>query len=650
MRRLVMLLCFGLLIGLSGSFVGPMIQPALAATACATETTTAITATNGLVAFTLNKSSGSITSLQLRGQELLSNGGSAYWDMNDSAFGYFVLGHHDLANTTYAVQCPANGSSIDVSITHQGSTAEPMSVSQHYILQPGVPAIHLFTVVSHSSSLPADTIAQFRFVVRGDPTIFTNASVEDDLIGPSRQGASTFPTPQQLSQAPAVQDATYDLQGLNSLYPKRYYTKYDWSVYYRDHVLHGFYGNGYGAWMTMEHNESFNGGPTHQDLTVHQTNTAPALLNMEQGAHFGGPSIVATGDWTKTYGPYLLYLNAGTDGAALRTDALKYARSGWDQEFYNDLSIPGYATSEQRTTVKGKVKLSTDEDSRDRSNAVLSAHASSDHDSMAGSTVVLSDNGTDFTQTWQGYQYWTTAKADGSFSIEGVRPGTYRLSVYRTGIFGDFHIDNVIVSAKKINKLPTQVWTPATFGKELWQIGVPDRNSAEFRNGVNFRNYGNQLLFPQQFPNGVNYVIGKSNPATDWNYVQYQQLNGVTQPDWTVQFNLKKAPEAKSIATLTVALAGWSLPLPEPVTMPGSLTILVNGVKLPAWVFPTNATDAASYRSASSGGYHLNYLQFSASSLLKAGTNTLSFRINDGSTTAINNVQYDALRFEIGRA
>jgi hypothetical protein len=33
--------------------------------------------------------------------------------------------------------------------------------------------------------------------------------------------------------------------------------------------------------------------------------------------------------------------------------------------------------------------------------------------------------------------------------------------------------------------------------------------------------------------------------------------------------------------------------------------------------------------------------------LLKAGTNILAFRINDGSTTALNNAQYDALRFEI---
>jgi rhamnogalacturonan endolyase len=628
MRRLVMMLCIGSLVAFSGLFVRPA-QPAAAAGSCVTETTTAISATNGLVAFTLNKSSGGMTSLQLHGHELIGHGGSAYWDMNDSAFGFFTLGSSDQANTTYAVNCPANGSYIDVSITHKGSSAEPMGVSQHYVLQPGVAAIHLFTVVSHSSSLGSDSIAQFRFVMRGDPTIFTNASVEDDPIGPAwRQSASTFPTPQQLAIAPAVQDATYDLQGLNSQYPKRYYTKYDWSAYYRDHVLHGFYGNGYGAWMTMEHNESFNGGPTHQDLTVHQTSSAPALLNMEQGAHFGGPSIVATGNWTKTYGPYLLYFNTGTDGTMLRNDALQYATVKWDQAFYDALGMTGYVTSSQRSTITGKVTLSTG-------------------DSMSGSTVVLSDNATDFTQTWEGYQYWASVKANGTFSIAGVRAGTYRLSVYRPRYFGDFHIDNITVAAATTYRVPTQVWTPRTFGQQLWQIGTPDRTSFEFRNGVNFRNYGNQLLFPQQFPNGVNFVIGQSRSATDWNYVQYQQLNGVTQPDWTVQFNMANAPKAGSTATLTIALAGWSLDAPRPPTIPGSFTVIVNGVKQPAWNFPTDATDAASYRSAASGGYHLNYMQFSASSLLKAGTNTLAFRINDGSTTAINNVQYDALRFEI---
>lgn len=630
MRRLVLLFCFGLLIGISGSFVGPMTQPALAATTCATNTTTAITATNGLVAFTLNKSSGSITSLQLHGHQLLGNGGSAYWDMNDSAFGYFVLGTSDKANTTYAVGCPSNGGYIDVSVTHKGSSVEPMSVTQHYVLQPGVPAIHLFTVISHSSSLASDSIAQFRFLMRGDPRIFTNASVEDDPIGtPWRQNATTFPTPQQLAKAPAVQDATYDLQGLNSQYPKRYYTKYDRAVYYRDHVLHGFYGNGYGAWMTMEHNEAFNGGPTHQDLTVHQTNTAPALLNMEQGAHYGGPTIVASGNWTKTYGPYLLYLNTGTNGTALRNDALQYANVSWDQAFYDSLGIPGYVTSGQRSTVTGKVTLSTG-------------------DSMTGSTVVLSDNGTDFQNTWQGYQYWASVNADGTFSIAGVRAGTYRLSVYRSRYFGDFHVDNVNVSAATTDNLPAMLWTPETFGQQLWQIGEPDRTSVEFRNGANFRNYGNQLLFSQQFPNGVNFVIGQSHAATDWNYVQYQQINGKAQPDWKVQFNLANVPTPGSTATLTVALAGWSLIAPGTSTQPGSLTVIVNGVKQPAWGFPKEATDAASYRSGTSGGYHLNYFQFSAASLLKAGTNTLSFRINDGSTTALNNVMYDALRFEIG--
>ncbi len=628
-KRYFAVLCGVLLVGFQ-FLLAPAAVSTQAAASCATETSTSITATNGLVTFTLSKSSGHITSLLRGGKQLLGNGGSAYWDMNDSVAGLFELGGSDKANTTYAVQCLAGGQTIDVSITHKGSRAEPMGVVQHYVLQQGVAGIHLFTIMSHSSALPADTIAQFRFLMRGDPTIFTNASVEDDAIGPAfRQSASAFPTPQELATAPAVQDATYDLQGLNSPYPRRYYTKYDWSVYYQNHVLHGFYGHGYGAWLTMDHNEAFNGGPTHQDLTVHQTSNTPALLDMEQSAHYGGPQPTISGNWTKTYGPYLLYLNTGTNATTLRSDALQFANVAWDQAFYDSLGIAGYATSSQRTTVTGKVTLSTGV-------------------SMAGSTVVLSDSGTSFQNTWQGYQYWATLNADGTFSIPNVRPATYRLSVYRSGYFDDFHMDNVSVKSGSTFNVPAQVWTPKTFGQQLWQIGTPDRLSTEFRNGINYRTYGNQLLFPQQFPHGVNFVVGQSNSSTDWNYVQYQELNGKRQPDWNVQFNLAAQPQAGTTATLTVALASWSLSVPVPPTLTGSMTVLVNGVKLPAWDFSVTATDAASYRSGASGAYHINYFQFSAASLLKVGANTVSFRLNDGSTTQVNNVEYDALRFEVG--
>jgi rhamnogalacturonan endolyase len=618
-----------LLIGFQFLLAPTTISAQAAASSCVTETSTSITATNSLVSFTLNTSTGNITSIQRSGKELLGNGGSAYWDMNDSAAGLFQLGGQDLSHTSYAVQCLNSGKTIDVSISHKGSTAEPMGIVQHYILQQGEAGIHLFTVMSHSSSLPADTIAQFRFLMRGDPTIFTNASVEDDPIGtPFRQQASTFPTPQELASAPMVQDATYDLQGLNSAYPRRYYTKYDWSVYYQNHVLHGFYGHGYGAWLTMDHNESFNGGPTHQDLTVHQTTSTPALLDMEQSAHFGGPQPTISGNWTKIYGPYFLYLNTGTNATTLRNDALQYAKVSWDQSFYDSLGIPGYATSNQRTTVTGKVTLSTKV-------------------SMAGSTVVLSDSGTSFQNTWDGYQYWASLNADGTFSIPNVRPATYRLSVYRSGYFDDFHVDNVVVKSGSTFKVPAYVWIPQTFGQQLWQIGTPDRLSAEFRNGSNFRAYGNQLLFPHQFPNGVNFIVGKSSASFDWNYVQYQQINGQNQPDWNIQFNMATQPKTGSTATLTVALAGWSLGVPGTSTQPGSLTVIVNGTKLPAWVFPLSAVDSSSYRSGASGDYHLDRIQFNTATLLKTGTNILSFRINDGSTTAINNVEYDALRFDV---
>ena len=58
-------------------------------------------------------------------------------------------------------------------------------------------------------------------------------------------------------------------------------TKYDMAAYQKDHVLHGLYGTGYGVWAVLANKESWGGGPTRQDLTLHQTDTTPLLLKFE---------------------------------------------------------------------------------------------------------------------------------------------------------------------------------------------------------------------------------------------------------------------------------------------------------------------------------------------------------------------------------
>jgi hypothetical protein len=52
-------------------------------------------------------------------------------------------------------------------------------------------------------------------------------------------------------------------------------------------------------------------------------------------------------------------------------------------------------------------------------------------------------------------------------------------------------------------------------GKPLWQIGTLDRTAKEFRHGDEYRQWGLWMKYPQEFPNDVNFIIGKSRERAD---------------------------------------------------------------------------------------------------------------------------------------
>ncbi len=247
---------------------------------------------------------------------------------------------------------------------------------------------------------------------------------------------------------------------------------------------------------------------------------------------------------------------------------------------------------------------------------------------------MLAENRVEFQRASKGYQYWTDADVGGSFSLAGVRPGTYRLSAYRPGIFGEFQLDDLAVGPSATATLPKLTWTPKTNGVTMWQIGTPDGTAAEFRHGDEFRNYGLQFRHGEDFPEGIDYLVGRSTERRDWNYVQYKKIGSAEQPDWDVRFDLAAAPPAGATATLTVALAA---------AQRATLSIAVNGSAQPGWSIPSEDSSSVAYRSGASGLYLLHELAFSAS-LLRAGTNTIVFRLGSGS----DNVLYDAIRLEIG--
>ena len=115
----------------------------------------------------------------------------------------------------------------------------------------------------------------------------------------------------------------------------------------------------------------------------------------------------------------------------------------------------------------------------------------------------------------------------------------------------------------------TLTWTPVRYGRQVWEIGVPNRSAEEFRHGDHYWQWGLYNLYPQEFPNGVNYVVGQSNWAHDWNYAQPPTVdaNGkVTGTTWKITFDVPKVTPGK--ATLRLALCG---------TRDSQIDVAVNG-------------------------------------------------------------------------
>ena len=72
---------------------------------------------------------------------------------------------------------------------------------------------------------------------------------------------------------------------------------------------------------------------------------------------------------------------------------------------------------------------------------------------------------------------------DGKFNITKVRPGTYTLHAFADGVLGEYAQANITVEAGKTIDLGKLVWQPVRYGKQIWEIGYPDRTADKFFKG-----------------------------------------------------------------------------------------------------------------------------------------------------------------------
>ena len=156
-------------------------------------------------------------------------------------------------------------------------------------------------------------------------------------------------------------------------------------------------------------------------------------------------------------------------------------------------------------------------------------------------------------------EFWVHADANGNFKIPNVRAGTYSLHAIADGVLGDLTVSNIVVASGKSLSLGKLNWQPVRFGKQLWDIGIPNRNGSEFFKGNDYFHWGWYLEYPKLFPNDVNFTIGKSDFHKDW---FFEQVPHNENPDNTTGNGRAAARRGRSNSTCPTRRAarrrcGW---------------------------------------------------------------------------------------------
>ncbi|KAF9894931.1 hypothetical protein FE257_004553 [Aspergillus nanangensis] len=639
------------------------------------ENSTHFTLANDRFAVAMAKSNGQIVDVTLDGQDLLGpvNGNSGkgpYLDCSCVPSGFWTPGSSaqiELLNGTDSTGTAYGG--LVMTDTYKPTN---QTLSQYLFVRETETGLHAFSRVTYfnaTTPLLRD-LGELRTLWRPNTNLWTNFSTSDGNFGP-------MPLPSSQSNAISVQDATSYLGNFtNDPYVSQYsdyFTKYTLAENWRTHDAHGLFSDGsksldgstFGAWLVHNTRETYYGGPLHSDLVVDGI-----VYNYLVSGHYGAPMPNLTHGFDRTWGPQFYYFNRGDPGttlADLRADAAQYADPEWNDDFYDSIAkhVPNFLPSAKRTTFEGKVNLP-----KGAQNPI----------------IVLSENEQDFQLNvfnTKSLQYWAEIDQSGSYRIPRVVEGTYRVTLYADGVFGWFIRDNVEISRARAKKNNTFTWREESAGKEIWRVGVPDKSAGEYLHGYapdtskplqpeQYRIYWGIYDYPAEFPDGVNFHVGKSSEARDLNYIHwsffpskgnhlrsepyYENTN-----NWTITFDLSKQQLRNTrTATFTVQIAGtkttngndkWGVTDDPYSNLPW--TVNVNGRYESTWVIPYWRSGSCGVRSAVACQNVEHKFVFPASHL-RQGKNefvlSLPYNASSVETAVLPDalyVQYDALRLEL---
>lgn len=492
-----------------------------------------------------------------------------------------------------------------------------VDIEIRYTLERGEAGVYTYCIFNHNADYPLGQFGEARYCAKLAP-FFDWISVDKEV---------------------------------NQYYPKNYFAgdKYVYTANQSENRAFGWSSTTkkVGLFFINPSMEYMGGGPTKIEFLGHRdTNAeaAPCVLNYWRSSHYGGAEVnIAAGEeWEKIIGPFFIYANSGETPEAIYKDAKAQAVRETAKWPYSWVEGVGYPKAKDRVTVKGQLVLNDTKAVPEFKNLHVGL--------TAGEYVSPRSNpGSKVMTSWQRdakfYQFWTTGNAGGTFEITKVLPGKYTLYAFTDGVLGEFIKAGIVVEKGNPIDLGKLTWTPVRKGRQLWDIGIPNRNASEFFKSEEHRDPAISLKYAELFPNDITYVIGKSDYSKDWffQHVPHNEdpeakplpFRGVRSigraTSYSVVFDLSSAPKGQAILRFAICGTGTK-----------SVNVEVNGKS--AGKLEGLSGDGVVTRHGSQGIWYEKDIKFDAS-FMKEGTNTLKIIVPKGPVN--NGLVYDYIRLEL---
>ena len=514
--------------------------------------------------------------------------------------------------------------------------------------------IYTYAIFTHEPAYGATQLGESRYGMKLNQQVF-------DWLSVDRQRNAMMPTGYDWDHGTEL-NMKEARRLTTGIYKGRAEHKYDYCADQFDTAAYGWSSSKdrIGIYFINPSAEYLSSGPFHFELTGHIDDGDggdPTLLDYWRGTHYGGSELPIADheNWNKIVGPIFLYLASAPTPDAMFAAAKQQARREQTKWPYTWVSQADYPQASQRGTVTGQLILRDPQapgaalpnlmvglafpDQKDPKIPDQAAAPSEDKAPLPGRGF------TPQRLTWQNdakhYEFWVHGSPDGHFTIPLVRPGHYELHAIADGVLGEFQKADISVGPGGHVDLGRLVWTPVRYGRQLWQVGLPNRSASEFLMGNDHWHWGLYLRYTSLFPNDVNFTIGKSDWHKDWFIYQVPHAEaaettgrgpGRATP-WTVRFDVPRAEPLDGHAVLRLALSGVGT---------RSLDVAVNGQA--AGQITGLIYNATINRDGIEGSWVEKDLSFSAA-MLHPGENSLTLTVPAGGLTS--GVAYDVVRLEL---